>query len=54
MGIIIRPIKANTRKAMRRLNAWEMYPIMGGPISIPTMLYVAMIEMASPGEYFLL
>ena len=40
-------------KAYRRLKAWAIYPINGGPTSIPTILYVAIIEIAIPGEYFL-
>ncbi len=49
----ISPAKPKMTKAILRFNAWATYPMRGGPISMPTMLYVAMMEMVTPGEYFL-
>ena len=51
-GMSISPANAKAINAIRKLNACAMYPIIGGPISIPTILYVAIMDIAIPGEYF--
>lgn len=48
----IAPENAKIKKEILRLKAWAMYPTSGGPMNMPTIPYVAINEMAIPGEYF--
>ena len=46
------PDRINKTKAACRPKIWAKYPTNGGPISMPTIPYVEIIDMAIPGEYF--
>ena len=49
----MKPERMKQVKEYLRSEASEIYPMSGGPISIPATPYVAMIDNAIPGEYFL-
>src|SRR5687768_11224201 len=48
----IAPENAKIKNETRRSKAWAKYPTNGGPINVPTIPYVAITEIAIPGEYF--
>ena len=52
MGINIAPEKAKIKNETRKSSAWAIYPTNGGPMNMPAIPYVAIREMAIPGEYF--